>query len=52
MPRKNAIDRWTEAHQTAPQVERFDLEGQNRVVRGSRRRRTRRNDNMGFWHAA
>src|SRR6202040_2382019 len=50
MPRKNAIDRWTEAHQTAPQAEGVDLEGQKRVVCGSRRRRTRRNDNMGFWH--
>jgi hypothetical protein len=50
--RKNRVDRRTEAHDAPPQIERLDLEGQDRVIRGGRRRRACWNFDAGIGHDA
>src|SRR6516225_29471 len=50
--RKNRIDRRAEAHDTPPQIERLDLEGQDRVICGGRRRRACWNFGAGIGHDA
>ena len=48
--RENRVDGRTEAHDAPAQVERLDLERQDRVIGGGRRRCARRNVGMGFGH--